>query len=178
MARVENLHQSNPKTSESSVTRETKWKIATLFCSMMLHLQVTCEIPKSTSDGFLFVLDHMCKKQIAVSHSSVEFLSLFDVLTYGWIFSSPVWEWCVDIIVLENEQRKLLSVTNAKDSFPIHILTLVYLSPLTMFRPTFPAALIQPILHLRRQCGNGPKHQQKTNTNWRHVTRMHRVGLD
>ena len=85
----------------------------------------------------------MGKKQTAVFHSSAEseVTSLDATLRIGWFTSSSIWGVRVGNIV----SVKTLSVISAIESFRlIHILTLVYLSPLTTFRPIFPTALIQP----------------------------------
>ena len=87
-------------------------------------------------------------------------------------FGSACWKHC-----LVKQPRGIFRVMKAKDSFrPSHILTLVYLSQSTMFRPTFPKALIQPnpTSHLRRRCGSDPSDPQRTGA----VTRTHSVDLD
>ena len=79
-----------------------------------------------------------------------------------------------------SQPRETLSVTNAKDSFRlVHILTIVYLNPLTTFRRTFRAALIQPNSSFSKTdaaviqtINNG------RSPNLWHVTRTQRVDLD
>ena len=62
---------------------------------------------------------------------------------------------------------------NAMESFLfIQILTLVHVSPLTVFRPTFPTAVVQPNAAVIQMIHKG------RSPNFRRVTRTHRVDLD
>ena len=129
-------------------------RLLRIVLSTVCHLQVTCEIQKSTSAGLLCVsgshtfvpISRMCKKQTAVSHGSARVWNYVAWQVHVWmdhqLFSlgSVSWKHCA-----VSQPWEKLSVTSAKESFRlIHTLTVVYLSQLTMLRPPFPTAHTQP----------------------------------
>ena len=99
----------------------------------------------STSGGLLCAcgphtfapMSWMCKKQTEVSHSGAESENFRLTQVYVWIyiFGSVCWKHYP-----VNQPR-----TDARETIrPIHMLTIVYLSPMITFRPTFPTAPTQP----------------------------------
>ena len=106
---------------------------------------------KSTSGGLLCVLGShtfvpiswMCQRQTAVSHSSADYeiISLDAGLRRDGLPALQLGECVLGTFFPQNSPGETLSVINAIGSFRlISILRIVYVSPLTMFRPTFPTA--------------------------------------
>ena len=117
----------------------------------------------------------MCQKQSAVSHSSAESETIspdagLRKMVYQ-LFNLGV---RVKNTVLQKQPLEILSVTNAMESFRfIQILTIVSVNPLTMFRPTFPTAVVQPnaaVIHMIHK-GQSPKLEA------RHKSTQSRFGL-
>ena len=101
IAKVEQLHQSNQKTTGNSVMWRKRLQIANLVYSKMHHFQVTCGITHQRQEGYFACVDHtvvsiscMCQKQTAVSHSSAEseILSLDEGLRMDGLPSLQFWE--------------------------------------------------------------------------------------
>ena len=154
---------------------------ANLVYPRMLHLQATCEIQLQRQEVYCAYLHHTRLSQFrgcarskpAVSHSSAESeivtLQLFNFWNVSWK-QYPA-----------RQPRETLSVTHAKESFRLtHILTIVFLSPLATYHPTFSTVHSQPnstyvfednaaVIQMISK-GRSP--------NARHTTRTHRGRLD
>ena len=117
----------------------------------------------------------MCRKQTAVSHSSAESETISPDAglrkMVHQLFNLGV---RVKNTVLQKQPLDILSVINAMESFRfIQILTIVSVNPLTMFRPTFPTAVVQPhpaVIHMIPK-GQSPKLEA------RHKNAQSRFGL-
>ena len=168
-----------PKTSGNSAVWDIRLKIANLVHSKMRHLQVTCRIQKQRQDLYCAHLDRTRLFPLrGCARSKPQFLTAVPNLKL--IRLTQVYVWMVGNIIPVCQPRGTLSVTNATESFRlIHILTIVYLSPLTTFRPTFPTAHTQPNSTLFE---DNAAPLQMTNkgrsSNLRHVTGTHRVDSD
>ena len=136
------------ETTGNAVTWEIKLKIANLVYSNVLHLQATCGIQNQRKEVYCSYLDHT-PHSIIVREAGPQFLTAVQSLKFFRL--TQVYVWMVYPVlqfwecVLGTFSRETLIVTNAKESSRlIHILTIVYLSQLTTFRPTFPTVLTQP----------------------------------
>ena len=155
----------------------------------MLHSQVTCGIQNQRQEVCCAYLDHTrlfpsrgCARSKPQFLTAVESLKLFRLTqVHVWMvyqlynFGSAYWkDYPVD------QPRETLSVTDAKESSRlIHMLTLVYLSPLTTFLATFPTAPTQPNSTSSKTLRQWSKRSAKDEAqNLWHVTRTHRVDLD
>ena len=154
----------------------------------MLHLQEACGIQHQRQGGLLRIwithvfvfISWICEKQAQffTAGQSLKGFRLKQVYVRMVLFSLR--SVCCWIHCIVDQPREIVSVMDARESFRlIHILTLVYLSPSTTFRPTFPTAPTQPQLYIFEDTAAVFQMINKGRSQiLRHVTRMHRVDMD
>ena len=152
VAKIDEIHESNKNNKQfCHVGHQIEDCKLGLFQDALL--QVTCGILHQRQEVAVRIgITHVCVHFVGVPGANrfltaVPSMKLYRLTqVYVWmVYQLYNWECVCWEHFPAKKPRETLSVRNAIGSFRlIQILNIVYVSPLTMFRPTFPSALDQP----------------------------------